>query len=100
MQASASLPELIILQIIKFGISKYLYLCVEAGFSQIQSHIHTKIQCMHRHRGTIKQPNSMWCEQNTLPDEDVTFLERMRCANKLNSSLADGSPPISCTGIK
>ena len=26
------------LQIIKFGISKYLYLCVEAGFSQIQSH--------------------------------------------------------------
>ena len=40
MQASASLPELrIILQIIKFGISKYLYLCVEAGFSQIRSHI-------------------------------------------------------------
>ena len=30
---------LIILQIIKFGISKYLHLCVEAGFSQIQSHL-------------------------------------------------------------
>ena len=28
------------LQIIKFGISKYLYLCVEAGFSQIQLHIY------------------------------------------------------------
>ena len=27
-------------QIIKFGISNYLQLCVEAGFSQIQSHIH------------------------------------------------------------
>ena len=26
-------------QIIKFGISNYLQLCVEAGFSQIQSHI-------------------------------------------------------------
>ena len=26
-------------QIIKFGISNYLLLCVEAGFSQIQSHI-------------------------------------------------------------
>ena len=25
-------------QIIKFGISNYLQLCVEAGFSQIQSH--------------------------------------------------------------
>ena len=28
-------------QIIKFGISNYLQLCVEAGFSQIQSHICT-----------------------------------------------------------
>ena len=27
-------------QIIKFGISNYLQLCVEAGFSQIQSHIY------------------------------------------------------------
>ena len=26
-------------QIIKFGISNYLQLCVEAGFSQIQSHM-------------------------------------------------------------
>ena len=26
-------------QIIKFGIPNYLQLCVEAGFSQIQSHI-------------------------------------------------------------
>ena len=25
-------------QLIKFGISNYLQLCVEAGFSQIQSH--------------------------------------------------------------
>ena len=30
-------------QIIKFGISNYLQMCVEAGFSQIQSHIsHTR----------------------------------------------------------
>ena len=28
-------------QIIKFGISNYLQLCVEAGFSQIQSHMHS-----------------------------------------------------------
>ena len=28
-------------QIIKFGISNYLQLCVEAGFSQIQSHIYS-----------------------------------------------------------
>ena len=27
-------------QIIKFGISNYLQLCMEAGFSQIQSHIY------------------------------------------------------------
>ena len=65
-----------------------------------KQYTHTEIQCMHRHRGTIKQPKSMWHEQNTLPDEDVIFLERMRCANKLNSSLADGSPPISCAGIE
>ena len=30
-------------QIIKFGISNYLQLCVEAGFSQIQSHICTEL---------------------------------------------------------
>ena len=29
-------------QIIKFGISNYLQLCVEAGFSQIQSRIRTR----------------------------------------------------------
>ena len=29
-------------QIIKFGISNYLQLCVEAGFSQIQSHFSLK----------------------------------------------------------
>ena len=40
MQASVFLPEICTtLQIIKIGISKYLQLCIEGGFSQIQSHI-------------------------------------------------------------
>ena len=35
-------------QIIKFGISNYLLLCVEAGFSQIQSHIYISKQCSYK----------------------------------------------------
>ena len=30
-------------QIIKFGISNYLQLCVEAGFSQTQSHMYLAV---------------------------------------------------------
>ena len=42
MQVSVSLPKLqYILLIIKISISKYILLCVEAGFSQIQSLTHT-----------------------------------------------------------
>ena len=40
-------------QIIKFGISNYLQLCVEAGFSQIQSHMPTYVLGL----GDIKKIN-------------------------------------------
>ena len=41
------------LQIIKFGISKYLYLCMEARFSQIRSHIINSGGCILCEKTTI-----------------------------------------------
>ena len=40
-------------QIIKFGISNYLQLCVEAGFSQIQSHIYLLSQFFQHSRSSL-----------------------------------------------
>ena len=44
-------------QIIKFGISNYLQLCVEAGFSQIQSHI--RIMKIHHMKQNYTVPLKM-----------------------------------------
>ena len=37
MHASICFPYF---KLLKFGISKYLYLCVESRFSQVRSHMH------------------------------------------------------------
>ena len=46
-------------QIIKFGISNYLQLCVEAGFSQIQSQIRMYVHTIYTAAQNFDKTNFM-----------------------------------------
>ena len=79
MQASVSLPKLyVILQRVKIGISKYLQLCMKAGFSQIQSQICWSILFKHKMLYIVV---SSWCESVHGEKNFITHLIANNCSS-------------------